>query len=296
MEAEVTIAMKGKGKKASTSSTGTNAKPIELSKDTTLPSGLSQELTPLAHGKPGRIQCTHLRKKGYWKQGSRNTADIENISRPMSIQVLMIGCPTILARGDSWKRSFLGRFNAKREHLAPEKPICTTHISFTFSYPSERVVTIYHPANVGYENIIRAVARVRREIYNNYVQYSNESLVSILQKTIELIAPELQGTRGEKAWDRAASICRDLNLTKAAWLPKWLVKGKGDGYEGKKYSLRFSVTTTSLRAIKSPLPIPYNKGKIYLYQRSDDKGFYINELKYMVTEPHPLHSPEPIQM
>ncbi|RPB23593.1 hypothetical protein L211DRAFT_849584 [Terfezia boudieri ATCC MYA-4762] len=281
--------------KAARSGTGTNATPIGPSRVTTPPTEPAQETTMLAHGKPGRIQRTRLGGKGYWEQGPKNTADIENASRPTSVQVLMTGCPTIPARGEGWKRSFLAGFNAKRERLTPETPICATHVSFAFSYPSERVVTIHHPANTKHEEIIRAVARVRREMYNNYIQHPNESLVSILQETTELVAPGLQGTRGEKAWDRAESICRDLNLTRAARPPKWLVKGKGDGYEGKKCSLRLSVTTASLRAIKSPLPIPYNKGKIYLYQRVDDKAFYVDELKYMVVEPRPSHSPEPGQ-
>ncbi|RPB20329.1 hypothetical protein L211DRAFT_852439 [Terfezia boudieri ATCC MYA-4762] len=270
--------------------TGANATLIGPSQETTPP----KEPTPLAHGKPGRIQRTRP-GEGYWEQGPKNTADIESTSRPMSVQVLMTGWSTIPARGDSWKRSFLAGFNAKRERLAPETPICATQVSFAFSYPSERVVTIYHPANIKYEEIIRAVARVRREMYNNYIQHLNESLVSILQETTELVAPGLQGTRGEKAWDRAESICRDLKLTKAARPPKWLVKGKGDGYEGKKCSLRFSVTTASLRAIKSPLPIVYNKNKIYLYQRLGDKAFYVDKLKYMAFEPRPSHSPEPVQ-
>ncbi|RPB19796.1 hypothetical protein L211DRAFT_852905 [Terfezia boudieri ATCC MYA-4762] len=276
--------------------TGANATPIGPSRGTTPP----KESTPLAHGKPERIQRTCL-GEGYWEQGPKNTADIENTadventSRPTSVQVLLTGCPTIPTRGDSWKRSFLAGFNAKRERLAPEMPICVTHVSFAFSYPSERVVTIHHPTDTKHEEIIRAVARVRREMYNNYIQHPNESLVSILQETTELVAPGLQGTRGEKAWDRAESICRDLKLTKAARPPKWLVKGKGDGYEGKKCSLRFSVTTASLRAIRSPLPIVYNKNKIYLYQRRGDKAFYVDELKYMAVEPCPSHSPKPVR-
>ncbi|RPB20962.1 hypothetical protein L211DRAFT_851849 [Terfezia boudieri ATCC MYA-4762] len=146
-----------------------------------------------------------------------------------------------------------------------------------------------------HEEIIRAVARVRREMYNNYIQYPNQAMISILQGTTELVAPGLQSTRGEKAWDRADAICKGLKLVRAARPPKWLVKGKGDGYEGKKCSLRFSVTTASLRAIKSPLPIVHDKSKIYLYQRVDDKAFYIDKMNYMVSEPCPSHSPEPIQ-
>ncbi|RPB22310.1 hypothetical protein L211DRAFT_850631 [Terfezia boudieri ATCC MYA-4762] len=214
----------------------------------------------------------------------------------MSVQVLITGCPSIPTRGDEWKRSFLAGFNAKRERLAPETPICATHVSFALSYPTERVVTTHHPANMKHKEIIGAVARVRREMYNNYIQHPNQSMISILQETTELVAPGLQGTRGEKAWDRAEAICKDLKLVRAARPPKWLVKGKGDGYEGKKCSLRFSVTTASLRGIKSPLPILHNKSKIYLYQWLGDKAFYVNEMKYMAFEPCLSHSPKPVQM
>ncbi|RPB18297.1 hypothetical protein L211DRAFT_876442 [Terfezia boudieri ATCC MYA-4762] len=292
VEAEVTAAMEKKEKEGQTRKhigarqstpgqqqsgvgTGANTTPIILGKASR--PGTLEETEELMEEKPGKVQCTPKGSKG-----------------PISIQVLMTGCPTIPASGDSWKRSFLAGFNAKRERLALEMPICATHVSFAFSYPSERVVMIHHPANTKYEEIIRAVARMRREMYNNYIQHPNESLVFILQEITELVATGLQGTRGEKAWDRAESICRDLKLTRAAWPPKWLVKGKGDGYEGKKCSLRFSVTTASLRAIKSPLPIPYNKDRIYLYQRVDDKAFYVDELKYIVVEPRPSHSPEPV--
>ncbi|RPB18199.1 hypothetical protein L211DRAFT_854351 [Terfezia boudieri ATCC MYA-4762] len=168
-------------------------------------------------------------------------------------------------------------------------------VSFARSYPSERVIMIHHPPNTGYPEIIRAVARVRREMYNRNIQHLDDSTTSILQETTELVAPGLQGTRGEKAWDRADKICKDLKLTRTACLPKWLVKGKGDGYEGTKCSLRFTVTTASLRAIKSPLPIVHNKGRIYLYQWEGDKAFYMDELKYMVIEPRSSHSPEPVQ-
>ncbi|RPB23592.1 hypothetical protein L211DRAFT_849583 [Terfezia boudieri ATCC MYA-4762] len=256
-----------------------------------------QVKTHLVEGKPGRVQRTHMGEGGYWNRGPENTADISPPpSRPTSVQVLITGCPSIPARGDEWKRSFLAGFNARRERLAPETPICATHVAFALSYPSERVVTIHHPADMKHEEIIRAVARVHREMYNNYIQHPNQSLISILQETTELVAPGLQGTRGEKAWDRADGICKDLKLVRAARPPKWLVKGKGDGYEGKKCSLRFSVTTASLRAIKSPLPIVHNnKSKIYLYQRVGDKAFYVDELKYMAFEPRPSHSPEPVQ-
>ncbi|RPB19927.1 hypothetical protein L211DRAFT_852797 [Terfezia boudieri ATCC MYA-4762] len=220
--------------------TGANATPIGPQKATP-----PKESTPLAHGKPGRIQRTYL-GKGYWEKGPDNTIDIEITSIPMSVQVLITGCPSIPAKGDEWKRSFLAGFNAKREYLAPETPICATQVSFVFSYPTERVVTIYHPANMKHEEIIRAVARVRREMYNNYIQYPNQSMISILQETTELVAPGLQGIRGEKAWDRADPICKDLKLVRAARPLKWLVKGKGDRYEGKKCSLRFSVTMASL--------------------------------------------------
>ncbi|RPB23573.1 hypothetical protein L211DRAFT_849559 [Terfezia boudieri ATCC MYA-4762] len=128
-----------------------------------------------------------------------------------------------------------------------------------------------------------------------YIQYPNDSMTSILQETTELVVPGLQGTKREKAWDRADKICKDLKLRRAARPPKWLVKGKRDGYEGKKCSLRFTVTTASLRAIKSPLPIEYNKSKIYLYQREGDKAFYVDKLKYRVVEPRPSHSPELVQ-
>ncbi|RPB19926.1 hypothetical protein L211DRAFT_895636 [Terfezia boudieri ATCC MYA-4762] len=201
----------------------------------------------LVEGKPGKVQRTPTGNKGYWNKGPENTADISPPpSRPTSVQVLITGCPTIPARGEEWKRSFLAGFNARRERLAPETPIYATQVSFAFSYPTERVITIHHPPNTKHEEIIRAVARVRREMYNNYIQHPNQSLISILQETTELVAPELQGTWGEKAWDRADAICKDLKLVRAARPPKWLVKGKGDGYEGKKCSLRFSVTTASL--------------------------------------------------
>ncbi|RPB22599.1 hypothetical protein L211DRAFT_850615 [Terfezia boudieri ATCC MYA-4762] len=252
--------------------------------------------TRLVEGKPGRIQRTPKGNKGYWNKGPENTADISPPPvRPTSVQVLITGCPTIPARGDEWKRSFLAGFNARRERLAPETPICATQVSFAFSYPTERVVTIRHPPNMKQEEIVRAVARVRREMYNNYTQHPNQAMISILQETTELVAPGLQGTRGEKAWDRADAICKSLKLVRAARPPKWLVKGKGDGYEGKKCSLRFSVTTASLRAIKAPLPIVHAKTKIYLYQRVDDKAFYVDEMNYMVSEPRPSHSPDPIQ-
>ncbi|RPB24371.1 hypothetical protein L211DRAFT_849093 [Terfezia boudieri ATCC MYA-4762] len=231
--------------------------------------------TQLVEGKPGRIQRTSKGNKGYWNKGPENTADISPPpSRPTSVQVLITGCPTIPARGDEWKRSFLAGFNARRERLAPETPICATQVSFAVSYPTERVITIHHPPNTKYEEIIRAVAR----------------------ETTELMVPGLQGTRGEKAWDRADAICKSLKLVRSVRPSKWLVKGKGDGYEGKKCSLRFSVTTASLRAIKSPLPIVHNdKSRIYLYQRVDDKAFYVDEMNYRVSEPQPSHSPEPIQ-
>ncbi|RPB18163.1 hypothetical protein L211DRAFT_854391 [Terfezia boudieri ATCC MYA-4762] len=112
----------------------------------------------------------------------------------------------------------------------------------------------------------------------------------------ELVVPGLQGTWGEKVWDRADAICKSLKLVRSTGPPKWLVKGKRDGYKGKKCSLRFSVTTPSLRAIKAPLPIVHNsKIKIYLHQWVDDKAFYVDEINYIVSDPRPLHSPEPIQ-
>ncbi|RPB21756.1 hypothetical protein L211DRAFT_869773 [Terfezia boudieri ATCC MYA-4762] len=294
--------------KAARPGTGANATPIGPSRVTTPPTGPAQETegksgtrqedgaglasggnsdeAQLVEGKPGRIQRTAKGNKGYWNRGPENTADISPPpSRPTSVQVLITGCPTIPARGDEWKRSFLAGFNARRERLAPETPICATQVSFAFSYPTERVITIRHPPNMKHEEIIRAVAR-----------HPNQAMISILQETTELVAPGLQGTRGEKAWDRADGICKSLKLVRSARPPKWLVKGKGDGYEGKKCSLRFSVTTASLRAIKAPLPIVHNgKSKIYLYQRVDDKAFYVDEMNYMVSEPRPSHSPEPIQ-
>ncbi|RPB23536.1 hypothetical protein L211DRAFT_849799 [Terfezia boudieri ATCC MYA-4762] len=102
--------------------TSTNAIPIGPSREKTLPSELSQESIPLARGKPGRIERTYM-GKGYWEQGPKNMADIENTSRLTSIQVLLTGCPTVPTRGDGWKRSFIAGFNAKRECLALEMPI-----------------------------------------------------------------------------------------------------------------------------------------------------------------------------
>ncbi|RPB21823.1 hypothetical protein L211DRAFT_851056 [Terfezia boudieri ATCC MYA-4762] len=301
VEAEVITAMEKKEKEEQTSAqgdrgspTGANATPqcicMAIGARQATPgqqrsgAGTGANATPIIPGKaprPGILEET-------------NSAGA-HLAEGKPGKVLFTGCPIIPARGDEWKRSFLAGFNAKRERLAPETPICATHVSFALSYPSERVVTIHHPPNTKHEEIIRAVARVQREMYNNYIQHPNKSLVSILQETTELVAPGLQGPRGEKAWDTAESICRDLKLTRATRPPKWLVKGKGDEYEGKRCSLRFSVITASLRAIKSPLPIPYNKGKIYLYQRWDDKAFYVDELKYMVVEPRPSYFPEPVQ-
>ncbi|RPB18634.1 hypothetical protein L211DRAFT_853939 [Terfezia boudieri ATCC MYA-4762] len=128
----------------------------------------------LVEGKPGRIQRTSKGNKGYWNKGPENTADISPPpSRPTSVQVLITGCPTIPAKGDEWKRSFLAGFNARRERLVPETPICATQVSFAVSYPTERVITIHHPPNTKHEEIIRVVARVRREMYNNYIQHPN---------------------------------------------------------------------------------------------------------------------------
>ncbi|RPB28774.1 hypothetical protein L211DRAFT_844854 [Terfezia boudieri ATCC MYA-4762] len=150
------------GQQQSGIGTGANATPIIPGK-APRPGTLEKTNSAEAHlveGKPGKVQRTPRGNKGYWKQGPKNTADIENAFRPTSVQVLMTGCPTIPARGDGWKRSFLAGFNAKRERLALETPICATHVSFAFSYPSERVVTIHHPANTKHEEIIRAVGRL----------------------------------------------------------------------------------------------------------------------------------------
>lgn len=275
--------------------TGANATPLGSRPGTGANATPIRQLTPtpraprqLTEGKPGRIQRTRPGNRGFWNPGPENTADIESECRPTSVQVLITGYPTVPGRGDAWKKSFLASFNAKRERLAPDTPICATQVSFARSYPSERVITIHHPPNTEYGEIISAVARVRREIYNTYIQHPNDGTTSILQETTELVALGLQGMRGEKAWDRADEMCKSLNLIRTARPAKWLVKGKGDGYEGTKCSLRFTVTTASLRAIKSPLPIVHNKGRIYLYQREGDRAFYVDELKYMVTEPLPF--------
>ncbi|RPB21751.1 hypothetical protein L211DRAFT_851215 [Terfezia boudieri ATCC MYA-4762] len=184
--------------------TGANATPIR-SRDT---SGQTRQTTPkqdatngdgkaggethttetrLVEGKPGKVQRTRMGDRGYWNRGPENTADISPPpSRPTSVQVLITGCPSIPARGDEWKRSFLAGFNARRERLAPETPICATQVAFAVSYPTERVVTIHHPPNMKHEEIIRAVARVRREMYNNYIQHQQKkSLRQVLRKHLK---------------------------------------------------------------------------------------------------------------
>ncbi|RPB20027.1 hypothetical protein L211DRAFT_895487 [Terfezia boudieri ATCC MYA-4762] len=178
--------------------TGANATPITPGKaprQTTplqVTPGTTTTKAHLVEGKPGKVQRTPKGNKGYWNKGPENMADISPPpSRPTSVQVLITGCPTIPARGDEWKRSFLVGFNARRERLAPETPICATQVSFAFSYPTERVITIHHPPNMKHEEIIGAVARVRREMYNNYIQHPNQAMISILQETTELVAPGL---------------------------------------------------------------------------------------------------------
>ncbi|RPB21195.1 hypothetical protein L211DRAFT_870165 [Terfezia boudieri ATCC MYA-4762] len=137
---------KAEEKANTTPGTGANSTPIGsrgTSKQTTpaektTPPTLRKprDTTPLATGKPGRIQRICV-GEGYWETGPKNTADIETTSRSTSVQVLITGCPTIPARGDEWKRSFLAGFNARRECLTPETPIFTTHVSFAFFYSTE---------------------------------------------------------------------------------------------------------------------------------------------------------------
>ncbi|RPB21197.1 hypothetical protein L211DRAFT_851705 [Terfezia boudieri ATCC MYA-4762] len=165
----------GKPDKATHTGTGANATPIGPSQRQMTPRTLQ-----LTEGKPGRVQRTRPGDRRYWNPGLENTADIESVRRTTSVQVLISGCPTVPGRGEAWKKSFLAGFNAKRERLAPNTPICATQVSFARSYPRERVITIHHPPKTRYPEIIRVVARVCREMYNTNIQHLDDSMTSIL--------------------------------------------------------------------------------------------------------------------
>jgi len=208
-------------------------------------------------------------------------------------QMIINGLPPSKRRSGEWKEDLAEAFNQKAGELEFRQEINLTRVNTVASYQPEVWLTVRHRQGLLGKDPLKSMT-LQQEI-----AAMGLPRVSLARDSTDLVIPNLNLTERTKPQQAADNICRTIGLEPTARPAKWLTSHRDrEGYQKKATSLRFSVSTESLRRLNQaiPIPVPDTKAKLFLYRRTDDEAYYVGEAGYTVREPRPSESPEAVKM